>query len=280
MKSLPVNEFPLWPFSAPGSLGNAPGDIPTLTPYLPDADIATGASLVIFPGGGYEGLASHEGSGYADFFLKYGITCFVLKYRLASDGYRHPRMLEDAARAVRLVRSKAADWLLDPRRVGVIGSSAGGHLTSMLVTRFDAGNPVAADPVDREGCRPDLAILCYPLITMGASTHAGSKENLLGKNAPPGLARELSSEFHVTPQTPPCLLWHTWEDETVKVENSLLFASALHKSGVRFELHVYEKGAHGIGLGKGLEPGSFHPWVEDCVFWLNVQGFLESNTAL
>jgi len=277
MNAIPRQEFPLWPEGAPGALGNAPKDIPTLTPFLPDPAIATGAALVIFPGGGYEMHAPHEGKGYADFFVQQGIACFVLKYRLGSEGYRHPRMLEDAARAVRTVRSNAVDWKIDPVRIGIIGSSAGGHLASTLVTHFDAGNPDSPDPIERASNRPDLAILCYAVISFGPEGHAGSRDTLLGKNAPHELVRHLSNELQVTPRTPTCFIWHTWDDAVVKVENSLLFAAALRKAGVKFDLHVYEQGIHGIGLSKGLKPGSLHPWVDDCVFWLNVQGFLKPD---
>ena len=277
MNEIPTREFPLWPDGAPGALGNAPRDTPTLTPFLPEPGTATGAVMVIFPGGGYGRLAPHEGKGYADFFVRHGITCFVLKYRLGSDGYRHPRMLEDAARAVRLVRSNASAWNIDPRRVGIIGSSAGGHLASTLATHFDEGGP-GGDKIEQQSSRPDAVILCYPVISFGEHAHVGSMHNLLGTNPNAELMKELSSELRVTAKTPPCFVWHTWEDEAVNVENSLLFGTALRKSGVRFDLHVYEQGIHGIGLGKGLTPGSLHPWTDDCIFWLNVRGFTKSNT--
>jgi acetyl esterase/lipase len=271
----PQEPIPLWPDGAPGALGKDAKDIPTLTPFPADPEKASGAALVIFPGGGYGGLAPHEGQGYAEFFAKNGIACFVLKYRLGSSGYRHPRMLEDAARAVRMVRAKASEWKVDPKRVGIIGSSAGGHLASTLATHFDAGNPSATDPIDRESSRPDVAILCYAVITMGENTHSGSKKNLLGENPSPDLVKLLSNELQVTPQTPPCFIWHTWEDKGVKVENSLAFADALRKAGVEFDLHVYEKGGHGMGLGGGRAGGVVHPWAADCIFWLKVHGFVK-----
>lgn len=278
MNTLPDKEFALWPDGAPGALGTEPKDIPTLIPFWASPEKSTGACIVVFPGGGYQMLAEHEGKGYADFFVQHGITCFVLKYRLASDGYQHPAMLWDAARAVRLVRSKAREWNLDPARIGIIGSSAGGHLASTLVTHFDAGNPVATDPIERESSRPDLGILCYPVISMGEHTHGGSAQNLLGENPGQDRLEELSNELQVTANTPSCFIWHTWEDPVVVVENSLLFATALRKCGVLFDLHVYERGNHGIGLSKGLLPGSLHPWTEDCIFWLNEHGFAKSNT--
>ncbi len=266
--------LPLWPDGAPGALGHAEQDIPTLTPYLPAPDQATGAAMVICPGGGYGGLAPHEGNDYALWFNQHGVTGFVLKYRLGSHGYRHPVMLQDAARAVRLVRARAAQWHLDPKRVGIIGSSAGGHLASTLLTHFDAGNPQATDPIERESSRPDLGILCYAVITLGPFTHQGSRNNLLGPNPAHELVWLLSNELQVTPQTPPCFLWHTADDPVVPVENSLQFAAALRKARVPFDLHIYEHGPHGLGLADKppfLHP---HPWTADCLFWLKAHGFL------
>ncbi len=272
LQAAPLAPIPLWPDGAPGALGTADKDIPTLTAFLPLPDKATGAAVVICPGGGYGGLAGHEGAGYAEWLADHGIAGIVLKYRLGSGGYRHPAMLNDAARAMRLTRSKAGDWKIDPKRVGVMGSSAGGHLASTILTHFDAGKADDADPIERFSSRPDLGILCYAVISMGPNTHGGSKANLLGKEPAPELVELLSNEKQVTPQTPPCFIWHTWEDSAVKVENSLDFAVALRKAGVRFDLHVYEKGGHGMGLG-GKSGGPMHPWAADCLFWLKAQGF-------
>ncbi len=267
--------LPLWPNDAPGALGKADKDIPTLTPFLPDPAVATGAAMVICPGGGYGGLAPHEGKDYARWLNAHGVAGFVLKYRLASGGYHHPAMLQDAARAVRLVRAKAVGWKVDPKRVGIMGSSAGGHLASTLLTHFDSGDPQATDPVERESSRPELGILCYAVITLGANTHQGSKNNLLGPNPSPELVQLLSNELQVTPHTPPCFIWHTWEDQTVKVENSLDFAYALRRVGVPFELHIYQKGPHGLGLGsREYDPAKFLDWTRDCLSWLKVQGFV------
>lgn len=273
-QQLPRDEFPLWPQGAPGALGTEAKDIPTLTPYFANAEKATGASVVVCPGGGYGGLAPHEGRDYALWLNELGIHAFVLKYRLGSGGYRHPIMVNDAARAVRLVRSRAAEWKLDPKRVGIMGSSAGGHLASTLLTHFDAGDPNAADPIDRQGSRPDLGILCYPVITMGEKTHAGSKRNLLGDNPSPELVKSLSNELQVTKDTPPTFLFHTVEDKAVVVENSLDFAAALARNGVPFALHVYPKGPHGIGLGtRNWDPAARHPWTTECALWLKENGF-------
>ncbi len=265
----------LWPDGAPGALGVSTNDIPTLTPYLPDPAQATGAAMVICPGGGYAHLAPHEGNDYALWLNQHGVTCFVLKYRLGSNGYRHPAMLQDAARAMRLVRSRAADWKIDPKRVGIMGSSAGGHLASTLMTHFDSGNTNATDPVERQSSRPDLGILCYPVITMGEYTHKGSRNNLLGTHPSPELVRLLSNELQVTTNTPPCFIWTTFEDKTVPMENTLLFAEALRKNHVPFDLHVYQKGGHGMGLKDKPPFANPHPWAGDCLFWLRQQGFVK-----
>ncbi len=269
----PLPPIPLWPGGAPGALGTAEHDIPTLTAFLPAPEKATGAAIVICPGGGYGGLAQHEGAGYAEWLADNGVAGIVLKYRLGSKGYRHPAMLNDAARAVRLTRTKAAEWKIDPKRVGIMGSSAGGHLASTLLTHFDAGKADDADPIERQSSRPDVGILCYAVITMGPFTHFGSKGNLLGKDPSPDLVELLSNEKQVTKDTPPCFLWHTWEDTAVKIENSLDFAGALRKAGVPFDLHIYQKGAHGIGLAR--TNGVVHPWAVDCLYWLKVQGFVK-----
>jgi acetyl esterase/lipase len=265
----------LWPGDAPGALGTNDQDIPTLTLYLPDPAKATGAAMVVCPGGGYAHLASHEGDIYAIWLTNQGIAAFVLKYRLGSAGYRHPVESGDAARALRMVRARAKEWNVDPKRVGIIGSSAGGHLASTLMTHFDAGKPGDADPVEQESCRPDIAVLVYPVITMEPPfVHMGSRENLLGKNPSPELVALLSNEKQVTKAAPPCFIFHGDEDTTVPVENSLEFAAALRRAGVPCELHIYEKGKHGIGLGSHqYEPEHFHPWVRDCELWLKAQGY-------
>ena len=264
---------PLWPGGAPGALGTNANDIPTLTAYLPDATNATGAAMVICPGGGYQFLATHEGNDYALWLNQHGVTCFVLKYRLGSHGYRHPVMLQDAARAVRWVRAHADEFKVDAHRVGIMGSSAGGHLASTLLTHFDGGETNAADAVERQSSRPDLGILCYAVITMGELTHHGSRDNLLGQNRDPDLLKLLSNELQVTTNTPPCFLWTTFEDNTVPMENSMMFSEALRKNHVPFALHVYEEGGHGMGLKATLPFADPHPWAADCLFWLKEREF-------
>lgn len=268
-------EVRLWEGQAPGALGDKAADIPILTVFTAPAPIATGAAVVVCPGGGYGSLTAHEGNDYARWFNELGITAFVLRYRLASHGYRHPVMFQDATRAVRMVRARAAEWKVDPGRLGIIGSSAGGHLAATVMTRHDAGDPRSSDTVERQSSRPDFGILCYPVISFGTKGHRGSEENLLGRNPPEKLREYLSNELHVTPETPPTFLFHTADDPVVKVENSLLFAEALAAHGVPFALHVYPfpKGSHGLGLGTAeWKPTARHPWTEQCVLWLQELG--------
>lgn len=268
--------IPLWPNGAPGALGNEAKDIPTLTVYLPPAELATGAAMVICPGGSYANLAEHEGSHYARWFNSHGIAAFVLKYRLGSQGYHHPAMINDASRAIRTVRARASEWSLDPTRVGIIGSSAGGHLASTTMTHWDAGNPNAEDVIERVSSRPDLAILCYPVISLHDEriTHKGSRKNLIGTNQPPELLQKLSAELQVNSNTPPAFIWSTMEDTVVPVENSMNLAAALRRVGVPFDLHVYERGPHGLGLGnRTYDEANFHPWTRDAEYWLRQRKF-------
>lgn len=266
--------IPLWPAGAPGALGTSTNDIPTLTPYL-CASNATGAAMVICPGGGYAHLAPHEGNDYALWLNQHGVTCFVLKYRLGSSGYHYPAEFQDATRAVRWVRAHADDYKIDSHRVGIMGSSAGGHLAATLLTHFDAGDTNSADAIERQSSRPDLGILCYAVISLGEFTHQGSKENLLGKKPSPELVTRLSNELQVTTNTPPCFIWTTFEDKTVPMENSLMFAEALRKNHVPFDLHIYQKGGHGMGLKDKPPFAHPHPWAADCLFWLEAQGFVK-----
>jgi acetyl esterase/lipase len=266
--------IPLWPNGAPGALGTSSNDIPTLTPYLADPTNATGAAMIICPGGGYAHLSPREGNDYALWLNQHGITCFVLKYRLGADGYKHPVELQDSARAVRTVRARADEFKIDPKRIGIMGSSAGGHVASMLMTHFDSGDTNSADAIERQSSRPDIGILCYPVITMGEFAHPGSKNLILGKNPSPELVQETSSELHVDANTPPCFIWCTSEDRTVPPENTLMFAAALRKNRVPFDLHIYQKGGHGLGLGDKPPFAHPHPWTGDCLFWLKAQNFV------
>ena len=262
----------LWPDGAPGALGKDPTDVPTITPFLPLKEKATGAAVIVCPGGGYGHLADHEGAPVAEWLNSIGITAFVLKYRLGPR-YHHPAPLEDAARAIRTIRAQAAEWKIDPKRIGILGFSAGGHLAATIATHFDSGKPGASDPIGRVSSRPDLAILIYPVITMGEKTHAGSKKNLLGDNPTPELVALLSNEKQVTAETPPTFLVHTMTDPGVPVDNTLLFVAALRNAGVPFELHLYERGPHGFGLG-GNDP-ILSTWPARCADWLRVHGFAQ-----
>jgi acetyl esterase/lipase len=260
----------LWPDGAPGALGKDALDVPTLTPFLPLKEKATGAAVIVCPGGGYSHLADHEGAPVAQWLNSIGITAFVLKYRLGMR-YHHPAPLQDAARAIRTVRARAAEWKLDPGRVGILGFSAGGHLASTLATHFDPGRADASDAIERLSSRPNLAILIYPVITMRDKTHAGSKKNLLGDNPPAELVTLLSNEEQVTKDTPPTFLVHTMTDTSVPVENSLMFVAALRKAGVPVEFHLYERGPHGFGLGR--DDPILSTWPARCADWLRVHGF-------
>jgi acetyl esterase/lipase len=278
-----VETIRLWNGKVPFAVGDDPAkDVPTIDVWLPRAEKATGAAFVVCPGGGYGGLAvNHEGKQVAEWLNSLGIAAFVLKYRLGPR-YHHPAMITDAGRAIRLVRHKAGSWGLDPQRVGIIGFSAGGHLASTAATHFDAGKPDAEDPIDRLSSRPDRVVLVYPVVALATPYgHGGSLRNLLGENPDPELVRSLSNETQVNANTPPTFLAHTNEDSGVPAENSILFALSLRKAKVPVELHLFEKGRHGLGLGGGsvehkvpAEP-SFAAWPKLCETWLKNQGFLD-----
>ena len=264
------DHVPLWPDGAPEVAGCPPADLPRLLPFpLEDAAHAAAAAVIVCPGGGYGRLAPHEAEPVARWLNALGVAAFVLRYRVAP--HRHPLPLGDAQRAIRLVRQRAADWRVDPARVGILGFSAGGHLAASAGTHFDAGDPAAADPVDRQSCRPDLMVLCYPVITLGEHRHHGSMLNLLGADPPAELRDLLSNERQVSAATPPAFLWHTADDAAVPVENSLLFAAALRRHGVPFALHVFPRGRHGLGLASA-DP-MVGRWTDLCAAWLAGQGF-------
>lgn len=260
----------LWPDAAPGAMGSEPSDVPTLTPYLPPRERATGAAVIVCPGGGYQMLADHEGRPVAEWLNTLGIAAFVLKYRIAPR-YHHPAPMLDAQRALRLVRARAGEWGIDSRRIGILGFSAGGHLASTAATHFDAGKPDAGDPIERVSSRPDLVILVYPVITMREQTHGGSKRNLLGAQPDPRMVALMSNDEQVSKDTPPAFLIHTVNDAAVPVENSLLFAAALRRAGVPYEMHLYERGPHGFGLAPN-DP-ILSSWPARCADWLRLHGF-------
>jgi acetyl esterase/lipase len=274
----------LWPDGAPGAKGTEPRDVPTVTVHLAKPESATGAAVVICPGGGYGGLAvEHEGKQVAEWLNSLGVAGIILQYRLGPR-YHHPSMLQDVSRAIRTVRSRASEWQLDPKRVGIIGFSAGGHLASTAGTHFDAGRPDADDPIERISSRPDVMILVYPVIALATPYgHAGSLRNLLGENPPKELVESLSNETQVSKETPPTFLAHTNADKGVVAENSILFVLSLRKAGVPVEFHLFEKGPHGLGLGSGSKQHNIAPdpafsaWPGLCATWLKGRGFLEGT---
>lgn len=270
----PAETIRLWKGDAPGALGNAEHDVPTIA-WWPAPGAAT-AACVICPGGGYGSLADYEGSDYARWLTTRGISAFVLRYRLGTHGYRHPVMLGDAARAMRLIRHDHRRFRIDPARVGIVGSSAGGHLALTLCIEGDDGDPRAADEIDRLPSRPAVGVLCYPVVSMLAEkTHGGSRANLLGEAPDESTARRLSGELAAHERVPPLFIWHTFADNAVRVEPILELVARLVALKRPCELHVYESGAHGLGLGtRPFEPGRrLHPWTADCGDWLAHHGF-------
>jgi acetyl esterase/lipase len=259
----------LWPAGAPGALGTSSNDIPTLTAFVSEVTNTTHTALLVFPGGAYENVDLHGGTNYALWLNQFGVTCFVLKYRVGSQGYHYPAMFDDATRATRWVRAHASDFKLNPHHIGIMGVSAGGHLATTVMTHFDPGDTNAPDPVERRSSRPDFAVLCYPVITMnGEFANQVSRANLLGPKASTKLAKLLSSELHVTEETPPCFIWTSEGDGGVPMENSLMFAAALRKNSVRFELHVYERGGHAKGLPDESPTTSTHMGLAEIHAWL------------
>ncbi len=267
----PPPKMPLWPKGAPDAVGDTADDKPTLTLYRPASGKATGAAVVVCPGGGYVALAlGHEGKDIADWLTQHGVTAFVLKYRRAPR-YKHPVPLQDVQRALRTVRARAKEWDLDANKIGVWGFSAGGHLASCAATMFEDGKTDAEDVIERVSSRPDFAILCYPVIDMdGPATHRGSRQNLLGNNPSADLVKKMSTQTQVTAKTPPTFLFHTDADTGVLPENSILFYLALKKAKVPAELHIYEKGPHGVGLAP--KDAVLNTWSERLADWLKARG--------
>lgn len=268
MKELYRKEIYLWPEGAPGALGDKKEDCPTLKLFLANNEKPRGL-VVVCPGGGYTVKAPHEGEPIALWLNSLGISAVVLEYRVSP--YLHPIPLMDAQRAIRLVRIHAEEWNIDPDHIGILGFSAGGHLAATVGTHYDAGDLKAKDPTDRLSCRPDALILCYPVITTNKFAHQGSIVNLLGENPSEELLNNLSNEKQVDENTPVAFLWHTANDEGVPVENSLMFAAALQSHHVPYALHIYSKGAHGLGLAE--EYPEICTWTSTCGEWLKVNGF-------
>jgi acetyl esterase/lipase len=267
----------LWPAGAPGAMGQEDKDKPKLHIYVPESSKANGCAVVVCPGGGYGGLAmDHEGKQIGEWLNANGVAAFVCDYRHRGKGYGHPAPLQDAQRAIRTVRARAQEFGVKEDRVGILGFSAGGHLTSTALTHFDAGKPDATDPIEKVSCRPDFGVLCYAVIAFDEPfTHKGSQKNLLGIDAAPDLVKSLSNEKQVTAETPPTFLWHTQEDTGVPPQNSLMFYLAMINQKVTGELHIYEKGRHGIGLGHQV-PGA-REWSDACITWFKTRGYIPTG---
>ncbi len=266
--------LPLWPGGAPGAQGTEDRDIPTITVYLPRTTTPGMTAVIVCPGGSYVNLAmNHEGRQVASYLNSLGMIAFVLKYRLGPR-YHHPIEIGDAQRAIRTLRAKAAEWSIAPDRIGIMGFSAGGHLAVTASTHFDAGQPDAPDALDRPSSRPDFSVLGYPVVSLSEPwTHQGSKKNLLGDNPDPTLARSLSGENAVTPQTPPTFIFQTNADTTVPAENSIAYFLALRKAGVKAEMHIFENGPHGVGLA--MNDNALGEWPHLLTNWLRVNGLLK-----
>jgi len=271
-------EIPLYEGTVPNALGTEKKDIPLLIAHFAPENEATGAAVMICPGGGYGHLAmGHEGKDIAEWYNSLGIHAFILKYRLGKSdgtGYQHPVMLNDAKRGFRLIRAHAEEWNINPDKIGVMGFSAGGHLASTLGTHFDAGKPEAEDPVEQVSCQPNFMVLGYPVISLNTEyVHRGSRRNLLGATPDPELVNYLSNETQVTTFTPPTFLFHTDEDSAVPPENSVLFYLALRKANVPAELHIYERGRHGVGFAP--DDPILSSWKERLKDWLSNRGVLD-----
>jgi acetyl esterase/lipase len=262
----------LWPSGAPGTQGDEELDKPAIAPFLPDNPAASRGAVVVFPGGGYGTLAmGHEGADVAAWLNARGLAAFVVRYRLGPR-YRHPSMLQDAQRAMRIVRSRAAEWKIVPGQIGVWGFSAGGHLASTLSTHWEESVDTTGEPIEAVSCRPDFSILAYPVISFHNWVHGGSKRNLLGEEPSLELVHNLSNETQVNESTPPTFLFHTSGDASVPARNSIDYFSALQAAGVPSELHIYERGRHGVGLAPA-DP-VLSTWPARLDDWLRLRGVL------
>ncbi|MFM8271494.1 MAG: alpha/beta hydrolase [Gemmata sp.] len=273
--------FPLYPGKAPLAVGDSAADKPELTAYKPVKP--NGTAVVVCPGGGYGVLAmDHEGKQVAEFLNGLGVTAFVLKYRIATKDRPGPLTeapLLDAQRAIRTVRAKAKDYGVDPKKVGIWGFSAGGHLASTATTHFDAGSVKDGDEIDKQSCRPDFSILAYPVITLEAGvTHGGTRRNLLGDKPDEKLVERFSNERRVTRDTPPVFLFHTSADTAVLPENAVRFYLACKRAGVPVEMHIYEKGRHGVGLGRDPKwtggEKSVETWPDRLADWMKARDLI------
>ena len=269
----------LWPGPAPFAQGDANDDIPTLTPYLPQAN-PSHTAVIVAPGGGYAHLSAQEADS-ARWLAAHGVAAFVLKYRLGPK-YHAPVALGDALRAVRMVRANAAKYGVARDHIGMLGFSAGGHLAASAATLFDAdlhlADDTTLDRIDSESGRPDFLVLAYPVIAMaGPYAHTASRTNLLGEQPNPALERRFSADLHVTPQTPPTFLYATTDDPVVPVMNSVLFYSALVRNHVPAEMHLYAHGPHGTGLAQGFP--DLKSWPDLLLVWMRTLGMMEQPAS-
>jgi len=277
---LGIQTVRLWPGDAPEAKGKACEDVPTLTVFEPQKGHENGSAVVVLPGGAYLMLAANlEGRQVADWFTAHGFRAFVLSYRLSSNGYLLPVPLLDARRAVQTVRARAADYKINPNRIGIIGFSAGGHLAALASTQFVAGKAEADDPIERVSSRPDFLVLGYPWI--GAITRDTSNLSYCKlfnvMETCEALRAAYSPDLFVTKETPPTFWFHTVNDETVPVEQGLRFYEALVKAGVPAEAHIFANGPHGFGLGKG--DAALDQWPDLLEVWLRAQGLLTPEAA-
>ncbi len=270
--ALTLKTFPLWPEGAPGAQGERAADQPTLTVVKPDGAVSFGTAVIVAPGGGYQALASgHEGRQVADWFAARGVTAFVLSYRLCTFGYKHPVQLRDAQRALRWVRANADQYGVHPGRVGMIGFSAGGHLTAMASTLFDGGYSQASDPVERQSSCPDFAVLAYTPTTF-SEVRGATQQCFLGTAPSAETLDETNVDANVNAQTPPTFLFHTTADELVSPLHAARYYSALVEAGVPAELHIFANGHHGQGLAQG--DASLHVWPGLLDQWLRDRGLI------
>jgi len=276
--------FLLWPEAAPGALGDADQDKPSITVFLAPEDKAVGTCVIVCPGGGYHSLMTgYEGEEMARWLNSIGVTGIVLKYRLARHGYHHPAWLQDAQRAISFVRAKAKQWNIDPGKIGIAGFSAGGHLSSTTAVHYKNRSYKPKDDIDKLSCRPDFVILVYPGITV-AKWSEKLKDNLVGPDGDASLLEYLSTDRHVTAETAPTFLVHGSNDAMVGPEHSIAFYLACLKAGVPAELHIYQDGPHGFGMGQTQNTGAVKEhgqaiasWPKRCEDWMKELGLLDKK---
>jgi acetyl esterase/lipase len=278
---LGIQTVRLWPGDAPEAKGKACEDTPTLTIFEPQPGHGNGSAVVVFPGGAYTHLAANlEGRQVADWFTARGFRAFILSYRLSSNGYLLPIPLLDARRAIQTVRGRAQDYHIDPNRIVVIGFSAGGHLAALSATQFAPSSPDADDPIARVSSRPDYLVLGYPWIGAISSdtSHLSYCKLFNVMDRCEELRTAYSPDLFVTKDTPPTFWYHTFDDQTVPVEQGLRFYEALVKAGVPAEAHIFAKGPHGTGLGKA--DAALDQWPSLLETWLRVQGLLSQSPVV